>query len=359
MNSFNGALSTIAAIVSSFVFAQTSAAESTADTIKAMEDIGIGDKYLIAGDKVKATSIYNEIANNEGVDPTFRYLALSRTAQVNPKPFDYYFGFELVPLAPKKSYKSDTLYINIGGMPVPFTVQRADPIYSDLSINHGIYLYPNIAKSEKSFDWFRLSHQYEHRSDQSEINSITFAAKPHIPVTRLNFIYEYEISRQDKVEDTHTHRFKLLLQNTASEIKFDIETTDLNQALNAPSGATRNAKVQLGANKTLGMYSLRASHERNYFVAPGNDYVLSSIGVERKIAMINGSVSAEYKRKSDSDAKFPVSNARVDELLTASVSKAFSALGKTVVGKAQVSRNISNIDIYSYDQLSLGISTAF
>lgn len=359
MNSVNRALSTIAIIGSSFVFAQTSVADSTADTIKAMEDIGIGDKYLIAGDKVKATSIYNKIAHNEGVDPTFRYLALSRAAQVNPKPFDYYFGFDLVPLAPKKIYKSDKLYINIGGTPVPFTVQRADPIYSDVSINHGIYLYPDIAKSEKSFDWFRLSHQYEHRSDQSEINTLTFAAKPHIPVTRLNFIYEYEISRQDKVEDTHTHRFKFLWRNTSSEITFDIETTDLNQALNAPSGATRNAKVQLGAKKTLGMYSLHASQERNYFVAPGNDYVLSSVGAERKIEMISGTVGVEYQIKSDNDAKFPVSKAREDELLTASVSKAFSVIGKTVVGKAQVSRNISNVDIYSYDQLSLGISTAF
>ena len=334
-------------------------AQDVRANVRAIQFISLADVYLLEGDKTKAASVYKKVIDLNEADVNLHHIASNKLEGIKKSRREYFSQFEFEPLRPIKKYKSDTFFIKINGLNLPFKVSRTPDIDNDFTIGHGYYFYPSLNSTNYFFDWAKLTHNFSHLTDESHFNSLKLSLKPHIRHPKLNAIFEREVTIKKNRDKVTVDGVELNWHSTGHLISSRLEKSSGNQEINVPNEFSTKYMIAANAVKKLGYSSISVGYERNFFIAPGHDYTISKISYSVPVRSINSNLITEYSAKVDDVEKFPFDQKREDRSAAITVSKRFVIFGRSMTSKVKLVRNKSNIPIYSYDQLSLSLVASF
>lgn len=339
--------------------AQSSEPSNAASQANAMQRLSVADKYLSYRDTQKALSIYRDILRDEQVNFALRRIAeLKYNAALDSK-LHYTFSANANPIAPNRKYKTDTLYVQIGGTSVPFKIHRNAAAHTVLSFSQKLYMYPDLNKERVSFDYFTFAHSFKRDSVDREENTIGIGVKPHLPSDNLNVFYNIDWTQDHLDNENIKHTVKASWVAKRFDLDVSLASTDINPDLNTPIKATRDLTVTTTLSSEYNGYAFDAQHEHKTFAVPGNDYGVTTFGVSKYLDLLGSSIRLEHQSRKDEQPKFPANLARRDVTQSVSLAKQVRAFNMKPVINIKASRNTSNIGIYSYDEVSTYVSFGF
>ena len=337
----------------------SSEANNAASQANAMQRLSIADKYLSYRDTQKALVIYRDIFRDEQVNFALRRIAELKYNAAFDSKLHYTFSASANPIAPNRKYKTDTLYVKIGGTSVPFKISRNAAAHTVLSFSQKLYMYPELNKERVSFDYFTFAHSFKRDSVDREENTIGIGVKPHLPSDNLNVFYNIDWTQDHLDNENVTHTVKASWVAKSFDLDVSLASTDLNPDLNAPIKATRDLTFTTRLSSQFKDYVFDARHEHKAFAVPGNDYGVTTFGISKYVNVLGSSIRLEHQSRKDKQPKFPASIARNDTTQSLSVAKKISVLNMRPAINVKASQNTSNIGIYSYDEISTYVSFGF
>lgn len=311
--------------------------------------------FLQLGDKVNAGKIFKNLADGRDTNVVLQNYAVTNYEKILNSHVPYSFGIQITPDLTDRKYKSDTLNIRINNEDFAFTVQRSKELSEVVALRQAyrFWLWPHLENG--LLDELIVHHRLIKFSDHSLGNEIGFRLK------RTDLLK----TRTDTVEFTTKK-----MNNGSNNIEYSLGlTSDFRYSKNRLTahldhhGYKGSAypydkaySAQIGYGRAIGAFELALKATRNVFsVNDFNNKVLTAEG-SKLLSRLGTKVSVKLENRYDDRIKFPTNVLRKDTNVSMSLNKKLTVGKWSTLATFTVARNRSNVLIYSYDEVSLGLN---
>ena len=161
--------------------------ETAIDKIKKFEKAVF---HLGQGDYLQAGKLFEEVAADSMFPNVIRNTAQQELTKIKNKRVNYNVSISANPFQPKRKYKTNILYLDVYGAPLPFTVKIAEPEYEVFAINQELNYQSWFAGNQLPFDQLSLSHSIASMNNKNVKNNI--GVETHFFANPIGFSFSYK-----------------------------------------------------------------------------------------------------------------------------------------------------------------------
>ena len=308
------------------------------------------------GELVLAGKAFKAIANSPNSNLLVKKYANSKLSVLAQKKKSYSKSFTFSPLPPLRNYKTDTLEVNVSGSTLPFTVTREKSHRDIFKFNQELQFFTWQFFESNPIDLFSLSHTFIINNDNKLTNSIefSFANKPNVNLKNtLNFKFTKPEGNNGFIKEVGIDTKLLNGRNL-----FDLSWS---KSLMIDQNLTYDQVTKYSISHTLNLdrLSISTSLDLNNFSDKTRDHSYVSMGTEMPVTFLFDNFSLRFQKRFDNETQFLMPRKRSDNLYSLGLKKYLQIGNVNPIISLGLTKNKSNIEIYSFDEVSLDFVLRF
>ena len=321
--------------------------ETAIDKIKKFEKAVF---YLAHRDYLQAGKLFEEVAADAMFPNVIRNTAQQELTKIKNKRVDYNISISANPFQPKRKYKTNIIYLDVYGAPLPFTVKIAEPEYEVFAINQELNYQSWFADNRLPFDQLSLSHSIASMNNKNVKNNIGVETHFFANPTGFSFSYKKEFEVEEKKTPLwSTDQIKLSHKSLSTQQQASIAYTQdlktkLKGALRSDEEIVINLKTQLEAKR----FNWSNSYSFHLFRNPENIYSEWNTGLTLPINAYVDFITTNISRRKNHKKQSLLPKRRDDFKLDLGVIKTVPLSEIGIVLEVKQTFNKSSIDIFSY-----------
>ena len=323
--------------------------ETAIDKIKKFEKAVF---YLGQGDYLQAGKLFEEVAADSMFPNVIRNTAQQELAKIKNKRVNYDVSISANPFQPKRKYKTNILYLDVYGAPLPFTVKIAEPEYEVFAINQELNYQSWFADNQLPFDQLSLSHSIASMNNKNVKNNI--GVETHFFANPIGFSFSYKKEfelEEKKTPFWSTDRIKLSHKSLSTQQQASIAYTQdlktkLKGALRSDEEVVANFNTQFEGKR----FNWSNSYSFHLFRNPENIYSEWSTGLTLPISAYVDFITTNISRRKNHKKQSLLPKRRDDYKLDFGLIKTVPLSEIGIVLEAKQTFNKSSVDIFSYSE---------
>jgi hypothetical protein len=329
--------------------------ETAIDKIKKFEKALF---YLVQGDYLQAGKLFEEVAADAMFPNVIRNAAQHELTKMKNKRVNYNVSISTNPFQPKRKYKTNILYLDVYGAPLPFTVKIEEPEYEVFAINQELTYQSWFADNQLPFDQLSLSHSIASMNNKNIKNNI--GVETHFFANPIGFSFSYK--KEFEVEEKKTpfwstDQIKLSHKSLSTQQQASIAyTQDLKTkqkgALRSDEEVVINLNTQLDAKR----FNWSNSYSFHLFRNPENIYSEWNTGLTLPISGYVDFITTNISRRKNHKKQSLLPKRRDDYKLDFGLIKTVPLSSKDIVLEVKQTFNKSSVDIFSYRETVFNFS---
>jgi len=323
--------------------------ETAIDKIKKFEKAVF---YLSQGEYLQAGKLFEEVAADAMFPNLIRNTAQQELAKIKNKRVNYDVSISANPFQPKRKYKTNILYLDVYGAPLPFTVKIAEPEYEVFAINQELNYQSWFADNQLPFDQLSLSHSIASMNNKNVKNNI--GVETHFFANPIGFSFSYKKEfelEEKKTPFWSTDRVKLSHKSLSTQQQASIAYTQdlktkLRGALRSDEEVVANFNTQFEGKR----FNWSNSYSFHLFRNPENIYSLWGTGLTLPISAYVDFITTNISRRKNHKKQSLLPKRRDDYKLDFGLIKTVPLSEIGIVFEAKQTFNKSSVDIFSYSE---------
>lgn len=259
-----------------------------------------------------------------------------------------------------RRYSNDTFNLTVNGVDLPFTVNREEDVFDKLTFYQKLQIPAPIKNFAHSLELLTLAHTARLKSNNSLEN--TFTSTVYIANPSLRHLTSWSKTLTfDENPSSHSTQDKLKLEYVGVNLLSSADVSYF-RPLNVSAIQKRSSeylKLVATSTKAFNKQNVRLSMARQLYRESRQNFTTIKLSSSRKVPSVNAQLSAAINLRFDDSPSFPFSSKRTDQLLKLTASKQVPSVKLISSINISYSTNFSNIDIYDYNEMSMGISFDF
>mgnify|MGYP006429561077 FL=1 len=323
--------------------------ETAIDKIKKFEKAVF---YLGQGDYLQAGKLFEEVAADSMFPNVIRNTAQQELAKIKNKRVNYDVSISANPFQPKRKYKTNILYLDVYGAPLPFTVKIAEPEYEVFAINQELNYQSWFADNQLPFDQLSLSHSIASMNNKNVKNNI--GVETHFFANPIGFSFSYKKEfelEEKKTPFWSTDRIKLSHKSLSTQQQASIAyTQDLKTKLKGALRSDEEVVANLNTQFEGKRFNWSNSYSFHLFRNPENIYSEWSTGLTLPISAYVDFITTNVSRRKNHKTQSLLLKRRDDYKLDFGLIKTLQLSEIGIVLEAKQTFNKSSVDIFSYSE---------
>lgn len=323
--------------------------ETAIDKIKKFEKAVF---YLGQGDYLQAGKLFEEVAADSMFPNVIRNTAQQELTKIKNKRVNYNVSISANPFQPKRKYKTNILYLDVYGAPLPFTVKIAEPEYEVFAINQELNYQSWFADNQLPFDQLSLSHSIASMNNKNVKNNI--GVETHFFANPIGFSFSYKKEfelEEKKTPFWSTDRVKLSHKSLSTQQQASIAYTQdlktkLKGALRSDEEVVANFNTQFEGKR----FNWSNSYSFHLFRNPENIYSQWSTGLTLPISAYVDFITTNISRRKNHKKQSLLPKRRDDYKIDFGLIKTMPISKIGIVLEAKQTFNKSSVDIFSYSE---------
>ena len=317
--------------------------------------------YFHQKDYLSAGKLFKEVSEDEAFPEPIRAIASQEYERIKSKKFNYDIAVSFSPFKPNRTYKTDVIYLDINGTPLPFAVTVATPDYELIRLNQTFDYQSWFDGNHLPFDQLSLTHSIALMSGKTIKNkliaNIGFLKSP----IGFSFGYAKELEIEEKKDplwatDHITFSHKSLTTNHQAKISY---TQNIKTKKTAVLRNDDYLVANLSNQIEIGEYIWNNSYSLNYFRNPEDVYSEWTTGVVIPVPVYVDLIQVDLTRRKNHKKQSLLPKRRDDYKLDIGFLKSISVLDTDFTLKFKQTYNRSSVSIFSYKESSIEVSLAF
>ena len=329
--------------------------ETAIDKIKKFEKAVF---YLGQGDYLQAGKLFEEVAADSMFPNVIRNTAQQELAKIKNKRVNYDVSISANPFQPKRKYKTNILYLDVYGAPLPFTVKIAEPEYEVFAINQELNYQSWFADNQLPFDQLSLSHSIASMNNKNVKNNIGVETHFFANPIGFSFSYKKEFEMEEKKTPLwSTDQIKLGHKSLSTQQQASIAyTQDLKTKLKGALRSDEEVVAYLGTQLEAKRFNWSNSYSFHLFRNPENIYSEWNTGLTIPISAYVDFVTTNISRRKNHERQSLLPKRRDDFKLDLGVIKTVPLSEIGIVLEVKQTFNKSSVDIFSYRETVFNFS---
>ena len=323
--------------------------ETAIDKIKKFEKAVF---YLSQGEYLQAGKLFEEVAADAMFPNLIRNTAQQELAKIKNKRVNYDVSISANPFQPKRKYKTNILYLDVYGAPLPFTVKIAEPEYEVFAINQELNYQSWFADNQLPFDQLSLSHSIASMNNKNVKNNI--GVETHFFANPIGFSFSYKKEfelEEKKTPFWSTDRVKLSHKSLSTQQQASIAYTQdlktkLRGALRSDEEVVANFNTQFEGKR----FNWSNSYSFHLFRNPENIYSEWGTGLTLPISAYVDFITTNISRRKNHKKQSLLPKRRDDYKLDFGLIKTVPLSEIGIVFEAKQTFNKSSLDVFSYSE---------
>lgn len=323
--------------------------ETAIDKIKKFEKAVF---YLSQGDYLQAGKLFEEVAADTLFPNVIRNTAQQELAKIKNKRVNYNVSISANPFQPKRKYKTNILYLDVYGAPLPFTVKMAEPEYEVFAVNQDLNYQSWFGDNQLPFDQFSLSHSIALMNNKNVKNKVGLETHFFANPTGFSFSYKKEFEVEEKKTQLwSTDRIKLGHKSLSTQQQASIAyTQDLKTKLKGALRSDEEVVANLNTHFEAKRFNWISSYSFHLFRNPENIYSEWGTGLTLPISAYVDFITTNVSRRKNHKKQSLLPKRRDDYKLDFGLIKTLPLSEIGIVFEAKQTFNKSAIDIFSYSE---------
>ena len=323
--------------------------ETAIDKIKKFEKAVF---YLGQGDYLQAGKLFEEVAADSMFPNVIRNTAQQELAKIKNKRVNYDVSISANPFQPKRKYKTNILYLDVYGAPLPFTVKIAEPEYEVFAINQELNYQSWFADNQLPFDQLSLSHSIASMNNKNVKNNI--GVETHFFANPIGFSFSYKKEfelEEKKTPFWSTDRVKLSHKSLSTQQQASIAyTQDLKTKLRGVLRSDEEVVANFNTQFEGKRFNWSNSYSFHLFRNPENIYSEWGTGLTLPISAYVDFITTNISRRKNHKKQSLLPKRRDDYKLDFGLIKTVPLSEIGIVFEAKQTFNKSSVDIFSYSE---------
>ena len=317
------------------------------------------EKLWREGQPILASRQWRETLGDDASPPLFKAVANNRLASPALSDTDYSSAITYNPQSTRK-YNSDTFYLTVNGVDLPFTVNREDDVFDTFSFHQKLVIPVAFGNRFSGVELVTLTHTANLKSDDSIENVLTSMLHIANPSIRYLSTWKKTLTHNQKSNDLSTQdNFRLTYVGTKFSSSASLSYFRPLRVTNAERRSKEYLKLSSSAIKPYNNQSLRIQFNRHFYRESLNNFSSVEINSSRKLPYLGATLTAGIDARFDDNPRFPFQRKRTDKLVKLSAAKQLANFKFVDAINVHLSRNFSTTDIYDYEEFGVSLSLSF
>lgn len=318
-------------------------------------------QYFQQKDYLNAGKLFREVSEDEAFPESIRTIASQEYERIKNRKFSYSAAITWSPLKPKRTYKTDVVYLDVNGTPLPFKVKVATPDHALITLNQTFNYALGLGGNNLPADQLSLTHSLALMNRKTIKNKL---------IANLDFIknpigYSFGYKKEFEIEERKTplwstDHFTVIHKSLTTHHQAKISYT---QNLKAKKTAVLSNDDYLVAKLSnqieIGQYIWNNGYSLNYFRNPEDVYSEWTTGVVIPVSTYLDLIQSDLSRRKNHKRQSLLPKRRDDYKLDISLLRSISVLDTDFTIKFKQTYNRSSVSIFSYKESSVEVSLAF
>lgn len=317
------------------------------------------EKLWREGQPILASRQWRKVLNDVESPPLFKTVAFNRLAAPALSDTNYSSAITYNPRSTRK-YNTDTFYISVNGVDLPFSVNREENVFNTISFNQKFVIPVEFESRFSGVELVTLTHTANLKSNDSIENILTSMLHIANPSTRYVSTWKKTFTYNQQPDDLSTQdEFKLTYVGTKLSSSAALSYFRHLNVTDTEKRSEEYIKFSGSLIKQYNHQSLRVHFDRHFYRDSLNNFTSVKVNSSRQLPNLGAIFTASVDARFEDNPSFPFRSKRTDKLVKLSASKQLDNLKFVDTVNVQFSRNYSNIDIYDYEEVGVSLSLNF
>lgn len=317
------------------------------------------EKLWREGQPILASRQWRKVLNDDESPRLFQVFAYNRLAAPALSDTNYSSAITYNPRSTRK-YNTDTFYLSVNGVDLPFRVEREEDVFNSISFSQKLVFPVEFESRFSGIELVTLTHTANLKSNDRIENILTSILHIANPSTRYVSTWKKTFTHNQKPDDISTQdEFKLTYAGTKLSSSAALSYFRPVSVTDVEKRSEEYVKLSGSFIKPYNHQSLRVHFGRHFYRDSLNNFTSVKVNSSRQLPNLGTVFTASVDARFEDNPSFPFRDKRTDKLVKLSAAKQLDDLKFVDTVNVQFSRNYSNIDIYDYEEVGVSLSFSF